>query len=48
MADTRYTNDPTRNAGAKTTHDPTVAQGGEPPPPPPPPKRVIKGHGFIR
>ena len=27
MAD-RYTHDPTRNAGARTTHDPTVAQGG--------------------
>jgi len=30
MAD-RYTNDPLRNAGARTTHDPTAAQGGPPP-----------------
>lgn len=30
MAD-RWTNDPTRNAGAVTTHDPAVAQGGAPP-----------------
>ena len=29
MAD-RYTNDPLRNAGARTTHDPTAAQGGAP------------------
>ena len=27
MAD-KYTNDPTRNASARTTHDPTVSQGG--------------------
>ena len=27
MAD-RYTNDPTRNVGAKTTHDPITSQGG--------------------
>ncbi|MDO8495532.1 MAG: hypothetical protein Q7S32_03350 [bacterium] len=26
---TFYTNDPTKNAGAFTTHDPTAAQGGE-------------------
>ena len=24
----RYTNDPTRNANARTTHDPTSPQGG--------------------
>ena len=24
----RYTNDPLRNVGARTTHDPTAAQGG--------------------
>ena len=35
-ADTRYTNDPTRNVSSgnkdtRTTHDPTIAQGAPPP-----------------
>ena len=43
---TRYTNDPTRNANARTTHDPTVAQGGAPPAGQKP-RRTLLGVGRI-
>ena len=44
MAVTRYTNDPTRNVSARTTHDPTVSHGGAPPPSAPP-LRTMMGMG---
>lgn len=44
MAVTRYSNDPIRNANARTTHDPTVAQG-DGGPPEGPPLRTMMGMG---